>query len=114
MTRKSSDRLSGRFHVAMFKALGAPNRIELVCRLAACNRPATVSELTCCCPVDVSVVSRHLAQLRDAGIIEGERKGKEVYYSVRHSFVADQLRTLADAIDSCCGSCCKKEKPSAK
>ncbi|MCZ6834332.1 MAG: metalloregulator ArsR/SmtB family transcription factor [Planctomycetota bacterium] len=85
-----------------FKALGDPNRIALVARLAVCGRPAKVSEIACCLPIDMSVVSRHLRQLKDAGILECEKQGKEVLYSVQYQSITKMLRGLADAIDECC------------
>ncbi len=85
-----------------FKALGDPNRIALLSRLAKCRRPCGVSELVGCCGVDISVVSRHLALLRDAGILQAEKRGKEVYYSVRCEEVVSTLRRIADAIEACC------------
>jgi DNA-binding transcriptional ArsR family regulator len=85
-----------------FKALCEPNRIALLVRLARCCRPSTVSEIAECCPVDMSVVSRHLGMLRDAGILCAQKRGKEVYYSVRFSELATTLRSLADAVEACC------------
>ena len=85
-----------------FKALGDPNRVALLSRLAKCRRPCGVSELVGCCSVDISVVSRHLAMLRDAGILHAEKRGKEVYYSVRCKEVVSTLRRIADAIEACC------------
>ncbi len=85
-----------------FKALCDPNRVALLSRLAKCRRPCGVSELTGCCGVDISVVSRHLAMLRDAGILQAEKRGKEVYYSVRCEEVVSTLRRIADAIEACC------------
>ena len=84
-----------------FKALCDPNRIALLARLAECGRACNVTEISCCCPVDLSVVSRHLAILRDAGIVQSEKRGKQVYYSLNCSVVGVTLRTLADAIDAC-------------
>ncbi len=85
-----------------FKALGDPNRVALLSRLAKCRRPCGVSELVGCCGVDISVVSRHLAMLRDAGILRAEKRGKEVYYSVQCEEVVGTLRRIADAIEACC------------
>jgi len=92
-----------------FKALCDPNRIALLCRLAECREPCTVSQIAECCPVDLSVVSRHLAMLREAGIFEAEKRGKEVYYSVRTSALAGTLRAIADAIEACCPPTDSKE-----
>ncbi|UCD75119.1 MAG: winged helix-turn-helix transcriptional regulator [Phycisphaerales bacterium] len=85
-----------------FKALGDGNRIALLSRLAGLCRPCTVSEIACCCPVDLSVVSRHLAILRDAGIVDAQRRGKEVLYTVNYDVLAKTFRQIADAIDTCC------------
>ena len=95
--------LAGLFEPRFFKALCEPNRIALLARLAQCCKPCSVTEMNECCPINISVVSRHLALLRDAGIIEAQKRGKEVYYSVRYSALSKTLRRLADAIDDCCG-----------
>lgn len=87
---------------AFFKALCDPTRIALLARLAACGRPCTVGEMAACCPIDLSVVSRHLAMLREAGILEAQRRGKEVYYHVRFDSLVKTLRDIAGAIEACC------------
>ena len=84
-----------------FKALGDPNRLALLTRLAGCCEPCTVTELSACCPVDLSVVSRHLAILREAGIVESRRSGKEVRCRVRFDVLSRTFRQIADAIDDC-------------
>ncbi|MGH6961180.1 MAG: ArsR/SmtB family transcription factor [Dongiaceae bacterium] len=91
----------------LFKALGEANRISLVMQLAGCGG-ATVGQAARCCPVDMSVVSRHLAVLREAGIVEHEKRGKEVHYRLRADALVATLRAIADAIESCCATnnCC--------
>lgn len=84
-----------------FRALADPNRLALL-RDLACRGACTVTQATACCSVDFSVVSRHLAQLRDAGLVQAERRGKEVYYTVCAEVLVAKLRKLADAIESCC------------
>jgi len=49
-------------------------------------------------------VSHHLRVLKSCGLLEAEREGQEIYYSVRAEAVIDALRALADALDSCCGA----------
>lgn len=85
----------------LFRALADGNRLVLLMRLAACGRACTVSELNACCPVDLSVVSRHLGILRDAGALEATRCGKEVFYRVRFERLVPLLRGIAAALDSC-------------
>ena len=85
-----------------FRALGDPSRIGVLMRLAELAGASTVSEISACCPQDLSVVSRHLKVLRRAGIVESERRGKEVRYRLLYHRLAGTLREMADAIDACC------------
>jgi DNA-binding transcriptional ArsR family regulator len=102
-----------------FKALGDPKRIAILIRLARCRVPCTVGQVAACCPVDISVVSRHLALLREAGILDAEKRGKEVYYSVRYPGLAATLHAMADAIEACCPpenqeACCPPENQKSR
>ncbi len=90
------------FAPELFKALGDPNRLVILADLAQACGPKTVSEIATCCPIDLSVVSRHLRQLRQAGVVEAEKKGREVYYTVRYGELARVLRRMAAAIEACC------------
>jgi len=89
------------------KAISDPTRLHILAHLADVKEPQTVSEVARNFPIDVSVVSRHLAILRDEGILLAEKQGKEVYYSVRYEFLSSIFRSFAKAIESCCPS---KEK----
>ncbi len=86
----------------LFRALSDGNRIALLARLALCGHSCSVGELSACCPTDLSVVSRHLAALRRAGIVRAEKRGRQVFYSLRCAELAALLRTLAEALERCC------------
>lgn len=88
----------------LFKALGDPSRVRLLVKLAEAGGPCTVSDLAKGGNVDISVVSRHLAVLRDTGIIDCVKQGKEVFCTVRTDWLAKVLRDLAGAIEVCCPS----------
>ncbi len=96
-----SPKLEGLLAPGLFKALAEPNRLAILLELAARGRPCTVSELGQCCPRDLSVVSRHLTKLREAGIVKAERHGKEIHYSLEQR-LPTILRHIADAWDACC------------
>ncbi len=96
---KLSELLSPEF----FRALGDANRLGLLATLAEQSEPASVGELRSCCKVDLSVVSRHLAILRNAGVLEADRRGKQVFYRARTRSLARRLRGIADALERCCG-----------
>ena len=88
----------------LFKALADPRRLSLLVRLADERQACTVGQLAEGSGVDLSVVSRHLAVLREAGIIKCVKQGKEVWCTVQTGAVARILRDLADALDTCCPS----------
>jgi DNA-binding transcriptional ArsR family regulator len=82
-----------------FKALGEPTRLKLFSCLAKCGRPCSVTELTECCAVDLSVVSRHLGVLEKAGVLTATKEGRTVYYTVRYKDLTDAFRALARAVE---------------
>lgn len=88
----------------LFRALGDPNRLAILVALSDGGDERTVSDVASCCPVDLSVVSRHLRTLRHAGVVEARKEGKEVLYRVRFDELVGILRGLADALEACCPS----------
>jgi len=85
-----------------FGALADPTRLEVVMRLAGSSRPQTVTEITGCCGVHISGVSRHLAKLRQAGLVSSEKVGREVRYTLNTSDLSALLRRVADKLERCC------------
>lgn len=74
----------------VLKALGHPSRLFLVDRLARGER--CVCELTALVGADVSTVSRHLAVLREAGIVLDDRRGAQVFYRLAAPEAIELLR----------------------
>jgi DNA-binding transcriptional ArsR family regulator len=65
----------------ILKALAHPTRLFMLEELA--DKSYCVSELTEMVGLDVSTVSKHLSILKNAGLVNLEKKGKEVFYSLR-------------------------------
>ncbi len=66
----------------IIRALAHPARLLIVDELAE-HGDRCVCELTELVGSDMSTVSRHLAQLKEAGIVELEKRGKMVFYRLR-------------------------------
>lgn len=79
----------------VLKALAHPARLKLVDELAA-HDEVCVCDLTEAVGSDMSTVSRHLAQLKNAGIVESEKHGQMVFYRLR----VKCLTSLFDCIES--------------
>ena len=74
LSERARDELAARF-----KALADPTRVALVNRLAATDE-ACVCDLTAAFRLSQPTISHHLRILRDAGIVEAERRGTWAYY----------------------------------
>ena len=62
----------------IFKALGHPTRLAIVDMLAGGER--CVCEIDEHIDADMSTVSRHLAVLRNVGILSSDKRGNQVFY----------------------------------
>jgi ArsR family transcriptional regulator len=67
---------------AIVKALAHPARLMIVDELTE-HGQRCVCELTELVGTDLSTVSRHLSVLKNAGIVESEKRGTTVYYRLR-------------------------------
>ncbi|MCU0785399.1 MAG: metalloregulator ArsR/SmtB family transcription factor [Verrucomicrobia bacterium] len=65
----------------IIKALAHPTRLFIVDELSRGER--CVCELTDMIGVEMPTVSRHLSQLKAAGILEDEKRGAQVFYRLR-------------------------------
>ncbi len=91
--------LLGEFRPEIFQALADPNRLTLLCRLAVASEARTVTELSNCCGVHISGVSRHLTTLRRAGIVSARKEGREVRYRLESRSLCATLRHYAAALE---------------
>jgi ArsR family transcriptional regulator, arsenate/arsenite/antimonite-responsive transcriptional repressor len=79
----------------VFKAIGEPVRLRLLSLIAShAGGEACVCDLTGAFDLSGPTISHHLKVLREAGIIEGDRRGTWIYYRVR----PETLRVLSDAL----------------
>lgn len=74
----------------LFRALGDPTRRALFERLAL-GEPLTVRALTGHAGVSQPAVSKHLAVLRRAGLVEARPAGRETFYAPRADGLAPLL-----------------------
>ncbi len=65
----------------IFKALGHPSRLAMVEKLS--EGECCVCKLVELVDADFSTISKHLAVLKEAGIVESERRGQNVFYRLK-------------------------------
>jgi len=77
----------------LFKALSHPTRLAIVCGLVGsdeCNVSKIVENLGLLQPN----ISQHLSILKNAGIIEGYRKGAQVCYKVTDENIKKLIKNM--------------------
>jgi ArsR family transcriptional regulator len=79
--------------VRLLQALADPTRLAIVRELAG-SEEVCACDFTSCCDVRQPTVSHHLRVLREAGVIESERRGSWVWYRLVPA-AAERLRTIA-------------------
>lgn len=96
MTRKDQALLQAKAEV--FKALGHPTRLYIVQELSKGER--------CVCrfvekiDADFSTVSKHLGVLKNAGLVEDEKRGQQVFYRLRVPCVMQFMDCIEAVLES--------------
>jgi DNA-binding transcriptional ArsR family regulator len=79
---------------AAFKALSDPTRREILKLLR--SGPRTSGEIAEKFPSAWATISRHLAVLRDAGLILSERNGQQIVYELNTTVFEDVVNHLLE------------------
>ncbi len=77
-----------------FRALADQTRREILRMLRA--GPKTSGEIAARFQSSWPTISRHLAVLRDAGLVLTERKGQEIHYELNTSVFQDMVQHLME------------------
>ena len=77
-----------------FKALAHPTRLFIIEQIS--KKEKCVCELTDMVGVDISTISKHLSILKNEGIVVEDKRGKNVYYSLKYPCVL----TLFDCVEN--------------
>lgn len=107
-------------------ALGDPLRMQILDLLAAgrckpCCSPEHPDAPVWVCACDISdelgglapsKLAYHLSQLRAAGLLQEQRRGKWVYYAINEEALALFTQTLSSRWTQPSASCSKPKKPS--
>ncbi len=82
----------------VLKALSHPTRLWMAEQLAAGER--CVCEFVEAVDADFSTVSKHLSVLKQAGIVDVDKRGKKVFYSLRVPCVLQFMHCVEEVIQT--------------
>lgn len=92
LTENELGHLAGRF-----KLLGEPMRLKIL--QSVCGGPRTVNEIVKAAGSTQANVSKHLALLAAAGILERKKDGQRVYYGMKDTLVVRLCELVRAQID---------------
>ena len=81
---------------AIIKAMAHPTRLFIIDVLS--RQEYCVCELTDMIGADTSTVSKHLSVLKNAGIVQDEKRGTMVYYQLRCPCVLNFIECVEEVI----------------
>ena len=80
----------------MFHSLSDRTRLQIVQRLA--HGEARVTDLTAALGLPQSTVSKHMACLRECGLVEGRPEGRQIFYSLSRPELLALLEVAEDLL----------------
>jgi ArsR family transcriptional regulator, arsenate/arsenite/antimonite-responsive transcriptional repressor len=83
-------------------ATAEPTRLKILFLIGPRGRMC-VGDIAARFKISRPAISHHLKVLKTYGLVETEREGQEIYYSVRMEGLVGTLRSLADSLEACCG-----------
>jgi ArsR family transcriptional regulator len=82
----------------IFKALAHPSRLFMLEQLAEGER--CVRELTEMIGADISTISKHLSVLKGAGVIHAEKRGLQVFYSLKMPCILRFFECVGEVVET--------------
>ena len=82
----------------VLKALGHPTRLWMAERLA--GGELCVCELAEHIEADFSTISKHLSILKQAGVVEDKKRGKQVYYRLKVPCILNMMPCIEAVIQA--------------
>jgi DNA-binding transcriptional ArsR family regulator len=82
----------------LMKALGDPTRLTMVASLWKANAPICICDFTAGLELTQPTISHHMAKLKEAGLVESEKRGIWIYYRLRDKLPTSTRKLLSQLI----------------
>jgi len=83
----------------LMKALGDPTRLTMVASLWKARAPICICDFTAGLGLTQPTISHHMARLKEAGLVDSDKKGIWIYYRLRDKLPAETRKLLSRLLD---------------
>ncbi len=97
LPRVKEDWVEGR--ASLLKALGDPTRLTMVASLWKAAAPICICDFTAGLGLTQPTISHHMSKLREAGLVQSEKRGIWIYYRLRDKLPTETRKLLSRLID---------------
>lgn len=82
----------------LMKALADRHRLQMLASLWKANGPICICDFTAGLDLSQSTISHHMAKLKDAGLIDAEKRGIWIYYRLRDKMPTETRKLLSELL----------------
>ena len=82
----------------LMKALADPTRFTMVATLWKAAGPVCICDFTAGLDLSQPTISHHMARLKDAGLVESEKRGIWIYYRLRDKMPTETRKLLSGLV----------------
>src|SRR5437868_15144036 len=83
----------------LMKALADPTRLTMVASLWKADLPICICDFTAGLGLSQPTISHHMARLKEAGVVQSEKRGIWIYYRLRDKLPTETRKLLSQLID---------------
>lgn len=95
MTATKRMTLTDRQLTLIARALADPHRYEILQKIGRSDAACACGDIRNCLPISPATLSHHMKELENAGLIDAQREGKFVNYTLRRDVLQAYLDQLS-------------------
>jgi len=82
----------------LMKALADPTRLTMVASLWKADAPICICDFTAGLGLTQPTISHHMAKLKEAGLVDSEKRGIWIYYRLRDKLPTESRKLLSQLV----------------
>jgi len=83
----------------LMKALSDPTRLTMLASLWKAPAPICICDFTAGLELTQPTISHHMAKLKEAGLVESEKRGIWIYYRLRDKLPTETRKLLSQLLE---------------